>query len=211
MFKKVLLLTFITIISSNICFGEITSYNIENEVIKINQSDEDFLLLNKARKDRNTVTNVLNLTPTQICKVKNIEEQRLKEITPVVDDFIVKKEELKKLQTSGATKSEINTVKKEMNCLTKKIKKICKKYDNSFEKLLTPEQRSKYKVVQKLRFEDLRNVKKTQRYSSKKSDLRPFGENISQSAYLEEVRSERSLKNKCKKIFKRNLLRINEY
>lgn len=202
MLKKVLLLTFVTFVSSNICFGEITSFNIENDVIKINQSNEDFLLLNKARKDRNTIANVLNLTPTQICKVRNVEEQRLKEITPVVNDFIAKKEELKQLQNSGAQKQKINTVKKEMNCLAKKIKKICEKYDKSFEKLLTSEQRSKYKMVQKLRFEEMKNVKKTQRYSSRKSDLRPFGENISQSAYLEEVRNERSLKTKCKKIFK---------
>lgn len=208
MYKKILLLALFVFVSSNICFGEVTSYNIDDEIIQMNRHDEAYLMLNRVRKDRNTISNVLNLTPAQICKIRQIEEHRMEEITPVVDDFIVKKEELKKLQTNP--KKDIKAVKKEMDRLTKCIRKICKKYDREFEKLLTSEQKSKYKMVQKLRFEEMKKAKKPQRYSSPKSDLRPFGENISQPAYLEKVRNERSFKTKCKRIFQ-NKQQINEY
>lgn len=206
MLKNCLLIVFCVFVSSNICFGEVTdftSYNIENDIIQINQPNDANLMLNKVRKDRNTIANVLNLTPEQIYKTRQVEEHRMEEITPVVNNFITQKEELKKLYEKNCSKKDITAVKREMDKLSKSIRKICKKYDREFEKLLTSEQKSKYKMVQKLRFEEMKNVKKTQRYSSTKSDLRPFGKNISQSAYLEEVRNERSLKTKCNRILKK--------
>ena len=206
MLKNCLLIVFCVFVSSNICFGEVTdftSYNIENDIIQINQPNDANLMLNKVRKDRNTIANVLNLTPEQIYKTRQVEKHRMEEITPVVNNFITQKEELKKLYEKNCSKKDITAVKREMDKLSKSIRKICKKYDREFEKLLTSEQKSKYKMVQKLRFEEMKNVKKTQRYSSTKSDLRPFGKNISQSAYLEEVRNERSLKTKCNRILKK--------
>ncbi len=206
MLKKVLPLCIAVLLSSNICSAEmlIPSKNIDDEIIKIEKPDQAYTMLNKVRKDRNTIYNVLNFTPQQICKTKQIEECRFNDITPVVNEFLFKKKELKRLQTNNCAKNEINAIKKDMEKLEKKIKKICKKYDKDFEKLLTREQKNKYDMVQRLRFEELKNVKKMQRYSTNKSDLKPFGKNITQSEYLEEIKQERSLKTKCKKLFKKD-------
>ena len=206
MLKKVLPLCVIAIMTSNVCSAEMImpARSIENEIIQVEKPNQAYSMLNQIRKDRNTIYNVLNLTPTQIKKTREIEKARYEEMTPILDEFMEYKTQLRKLQANNGSRKEMNAIKKEMNRLTKDVKKVCDDYDKDFEKLLNREQKSKYKMVQKLRFEDMKHLKRARRYSTHKSDLRPFGEDISQNAYLEDIREERSLKNKIKELFKKD-------
>ena len=206
MLKKVLPLCVIAIMTSNVCSAEMImpARSIENEIIQVEKPNQAYSMLNQIRKDRNTIYNVLNLTPTQIKKTREIEKERYEEMTPIVDEFMGYKAQLRKLQANNGSKKEMNAIKKEMNRLTRQVKKVCDAYDEDFEKLLNKEQKNKYKMVQKLRFEDMKHLKRARRYSTHKSDLRPFGENITQNAYLEDIREERSLKNKIKELFKKD-------
>lgn len=203
MLKKVLPLCLVAMISSNICFAEMImpARSIENEVIQVDKPNQAYTMLNQVRKDRNTIYNVLNLTPAQIKQTRIIEKERYNEMTPIVDEFMDYKAQLRKLQANNGSRKEMNAVKREMNRLTREVKKVCDAYDKDFEKLLNREQKNKYKMVQKLRFEDMKHLKRARRYSTHKSDLRPFGEDISQNAYLEEIKEERSLKTKFKNLF----------
>lgn len=203
--KKIVFLAVLMVFMSNVVYAEMImpAQSIENEVVEVEKPNQAYTMLNQIRKDRNTIYNVLNLTPTQICKTREIEKERFEEITPLVDQLMLRKKEMRQLKYQEASNRELNAVQRDLDRISRSIKKVCAKYDKRFEKLLTDEQKNKYNMVQKLRFEDLKKFKKVQKNGAKQSDLRPFGVAISQPAYLEELKEQRSLKNKCKNLFKR--------
>lgn len=206
MIKKVFISVILVFAGINICQAEMImpSQSIENEVLEVERPSQAYNMMSRIKKDRNTIYNVLNLTPEQICKMTEIEQERYKEIVPVVECLMQKKSEIKQLKEEGASKSKISAAEREADKLESKVKKIGNKYDKQFEKILNKEQKSKYKMIQKLRYEDLKKLKKIDKYGRKESDLRPFGCKISQPAYLEQLNKERSFKNKCRSFFKKN-------
>ena len=203
MIKKILCSVFLIFLLSNLCYAEMImpSQSIENEVLEVERPSQAYNMMFRIKKDRNTIYNVLNLTPSQINKMTEIENERYKEIVPVVECLMQIKSEIKTLKAQGGSKSQIDTACKELDKLEKQIKKISSKYDKEFEKILNNEQKSKYKMIQKLRYEDLKKIKKIDQHGRKQSDLRPFGCKISQPAYMEEIKEENSFKNKCKRLF----------
>ena len=203
MSKKIFFVILLSFLSTGICFSEtiLSPRTIEDEVIHVEKPVQAYTLMDRIRKDRNTIYNVLNLTPAQICKTREIETARFEEISPLVDELLLVRKQIRDLCTAGSSRREINSLERKYSKIEKKIKKICDKYDKCFEKLLNREQKNKYKMVQKLRFEDLENFKKIDKYGKKQSDLRPFGYGISQPAYLENLSEQRSFKNRCKKFF----------
>ncbi len=206
MIKKVFISVILVFAGINICQAEMImpSQSIENEVLEVERPSQAYNMMSRIKKDRNTIYNVLNLTPDQICKMTEIEQERYKEIVPVVECLMQKKSEIKQLKEEGASKSKISAEEREADKLESKVKKIGNKYDKQFEKILNKEQKSKYKMIQKLRYEDLKKLKKIDKYGRKESDLRPFGCKISQPAYLEQLNEQRSFKNKCRSFFKKN-------
>ena len=52
--------------------------------------------------------------------------------------------------------------------------------------ILNSDQRAKYRMIRKLKRQDLKKLQKVQKNGEKPSDLKPFGEKISQPAYAEE-------------------------
>lgn len=203
MCKRILIAILAGILSANICFAEtiLSPQSIEDEVIQVEKPAEAYTLMNRIRKDRNTIYNVLNLTPDQICKTREIEQQRFEEITPLVDELLIIRKQIRELSRSGTSKREINSLCRQSDKIEKQIRKICKKYDKCFEELLNKEQKNKYKMVQKLRFDDLEKMKKIDKHGRKPSDLRPFGYGISQPQYLENLNEQRSFKNKIRTLF----------
>lgn len=206
MIKKVFISVILVFAGINICQAEMImpSQSIENEVLEVERPSQAYNMMSRIKKDRNTIYNVLNLTPEQICKMTEIEQERYKEIVPVVECLMQKKSEIKQLKEEGASKSKISAAEREADKLESKVKKIGNKYDKQFEKILNKEQKSKYKMIQKLRYEDLKKLKKIDKYGRKESDLRTFGCKISQPAYLEQLNEQRSFKNKCRSFFKKN-------
>ena len=108
MLKKVLPLCLVAMISSNICFAEMImpARSIENEVIQVDKPNQAYTMLNQVRKDRNTIYNVLNLTPAQIKQTRIIEKERYNEMTPIVDEFMDYKAQLRKLQANNGSRKE---------------------------------------------------------------------------------------------------------
>lgn len=204
--KKFLSAIVFILLIQNIVSAEMImpSQSIENEVLEVERPSQAYNIMFRIKKDRNTIYNVLNLTPSQINKMTEIEHERYKEIVPVVECLMQTKGEIKKLKEQGASKSQISAACRKMEKQQKQIKKISSKYDKQFEKILNHEQKNKYDMIQKLRYEDLKKLKKIDQYGRKDSDLRPFGCKISQPAYMEELEEQRSFKNKCKNLFKKD-------
>ena len=153
MIKKILCSVFLIFLLSNLCYAEMImpSQSIENEVLEVERPSQAYNMMFRIKKDRNTIYNVLNLTPSQINKMTEIENERYKEIVPVVECLMQTKSEIKTLKAQGDSKSQIDTACKELDKLEKQIKKISSKYDKEFEKILNNEQKSKYKMIQKLK------------------------------------------------------------
>jgi len=203
--KKLLLFAVFIFALSNTASAEMImpASSIEEEVIRIEKPNQAYTMLNGIRKDRNTIYNVLNLTPSQICKTREIEKSRFEEISPLIDELMLCKKKLKELCTQKASKKEICAVERKINKLSKQIKRISEKHDKCFEKLLNNEQKNKYEMIQKLRREDYKKLDKIEKQGRKQSDLRPFGCNVSQAQFSQELKEQRSFKNRCKKLFKR--------
>lgn len=205
MIRKILSAAALMVIASNICYAEMImpAQSIEKEVIQVEKPNQAYTMLNRIRKDRNTIYNVLNLTPAQICKTREIEKERFEEITPLVDELMLNKKKLRELKAQDASNKDIWCVERDIDRLSKQIKRISEKHDKRFEKILNSQQKSKYNMVQKLRMEDLKKYNKIEKYGRKPSDLRPFGCDISQPQYLEDLNEQRSIKNKVNNFFKR--------
>lgn len=204
--KNLVLIISLILFVSNISYAEmiLPSKSIENEVVEMERPSQAYNMMFRIKKDRNTIYNVLNLTPSQIDRMTEIEQDRYKEIVPVVEELMQTKSDIKQLKENNCPKAQINAKYKELNKLEKQIKKISSKYDKQFEKILNREQRSKYDMIQKLRYEDLNKIKKIDKYGKKQSDLRPFGCKISQPAYMEELKEQRSFKNRCKRLLNKD-------
>ena len=189
----------------NICHADviIPADGLETDVIRIEKPNQAYTLLNGIRKDRNTIYNVLNLTPIQICKTREIEKARFEEITPLVDELVLNRKKLKDLRAQNASKKELCAVERKINALSKQIKRISEKHDRCFEKLLNTQQKNKYDMIQKLRRDDYKKLHKIEKNGRKQSELRPFGCDINQAQYLEELNEQRSIKNRVKNFFKR--------
>ena len=71
--------------------------------------------------------------------------------------------------------------------------------DEEFEDILNSEQRSKYRMVKKLKQNDLKKVQKIQKNGSKPSDVKPFGSKMTQAEYSEQLKQKKSLFKKSKK------------
>ena len=82
-------------------------------------------------------------------------------------------------------KNAIKQAEKELKPIRKCIRKISTEYDKQFMEVLNSDQRAKYRMIRKLKRNDIKKLQKKQKNGEKPSDLKPFGEKISQAAYME--------------------------
>lgn len=176
--------------------------SIESEVITTSVSKNDYTpqLLEKIKLQRNSIYNALNLSPCQLDKNKEIEAKRYAELEPQLTKFCKAKYKIKELtEKKCADKNLIKSANKELDVVKKDIKNLSNKYDKEFKKLLTSEQKAKYNMIRKLKRNDLKKAEKIQQNGGKPSDLRPFGQPISQAAYTEKRKQENCIWNKLKR------------
>lgn len=173
----------------------------EVSVVKVQQQDYAYSLMDKIRKDRSTIYNALNLTPSQLEFTRNLEKARYEALEPLVKELCIQRKEIKTLEANNGGKLEINAKKRECEKVTKEIKKVSEGYDTKFESVLNSQQHNKYEMIKKLRRDDFKKIQKIQENGKKQSDLRPFGVKVSQPAYSEQMEQQNSLKNKCKNMF----------
>lgn len=178
----------------------------EGTVVKTQQQDYAYSLMDKIRKDRSTIYNALNLRPEQIESTRILEKSRYEELEPLIKEFCIKKKELKTLESTTFTKSQVREIKNEIDCISKQIKKISEQYDRKFEAILDREQSNKYEMIKKLRREDLKRLQRVQEHGAKQSDLRPFGVKISQPTYSKQMHDENCIIEKCKRILRKDKL-----
>lgn len=169
--------------------------SIETEVTSsaANKDDYSSQLVEKIKLQRQTIYNALNLTPCQLKQTEQIEARRYAAIEPELSKFCILRKKVKTLSCEkNCDKKAINAAEKDLNQVKKNIKNISNKYDKEFKRILTSDQKAKYNMIRKLKRADLKKAEQLCKRGEKPSDLRPFGQPISQAAYTEEVKKQNS-------------------
>ena len=175
--------------------------SIETEVTSsvTNKDDYSSQLVEKIKMQRNTIYNALNLTPCQLKQTDEIEKRRYAAIEPELSKFCILRKKVKTLSCEkNCDKKALKTAEKDLNRVKKNIKNISNKYDREFKKILTSDQKSKYNMIRKLKRADLKKAEKVCKNGEKPSDLRPFGQPISQAEYSQKLKQQNSLWYKIK-------------
>lgn len=199
--RKVLLIAGVclAVISPNMqAFAEDTENTpCEITVIEEQRYDYSAQLLEKIKLQRDSIYNALNLTPSQIKCKNEIDKKRYEELMPQLKKLCYLNRKIEAAGQSGDI-GKVKAIQNEYKPVKKCIRSISEKYDKEFMKILNSSQKEKYRMIRKLKRTDLKKQQKIQQNGKKQSDLRPFGEKISQPAYTEKMKKENSLWNKIK-------------
>lgn len=150
------------------------------------QYDYSYQLMDRIKKQRDTIYNALNLTQEQVKCKNEIEKKRYIELEPALQKLCLEIKQLKDLKARCADKKTICKQERALDCTRREIQQISAKYDRELMKILTQDQRSKYSMIRKLKRCDLKKLRKIQEKGRKPSDLRPFGEKVLQPEYKQE-------------------------
>lgn len=203
--KRILGICLCLIMTAPVVFAE-EDVSIETEVTSAVSNRNDFApqLVEKIKMQRNAIYNALNLTPTQIKKVNEIENCRYRDLEPELRQLCLLRKKLKDLNSAKTCdKAAISATEHELSKVKKNIRSISNKYDKEFKKVLTSEQESKYNMIRKLKRADLRKVEKAHKNGQKQGDLRPFGQPISQATYSADMKKQNNIFHKVKDCFKK--------
>lgn len=168
------------------------------EVSIIEQHDYSCQLIEKIKLQRNTIYNALNLSPKQVKAKDEIEKKRYLELEPELKNLCIYSKQFKDAKVMDDN-AKVCDLEKKLKTTRENIQKISAKYDKDFEKILNSDQRAKYRMIRKLKRNDLKKVQKTQNNSSKPSDVKPFGSKMTQAEYTEQLKQKKSLFKKSKK------------
>lgn len=168
------------------------------EISIIEQHDYSSQLIEKIKMQRDTIYNALNLTPKQISCKNEIEKKRYIELEPELKNLCIYSKELKDAKKAN-NQEDICKIEKKLAKTRKEIQKISSRYDKEFMKILNSEQRNKYRMIRKLKRQDLKKLQKVQQNGSQSSDVKPFGSKMSQAEYTEKKKQENCLWNKLKR------------
>ena len=198
--KSLLLVSLCVFMCCPAVFAE-SEVSVETEITSTAIVKEDYSpqLIQKIRMQRNTIYNALNLTPCQVKQKDEIDVKRYAALEPELQKFCLARKKVKDIECSkNCDKKTLKAAKKELEASKDCIKKISNKYDKELKKILTSDQRSKYNMVRKLKRSDLKKAEEIHKNGQKPSDLRPFGQPISQAEYAEKLKRENSLWYKLK-------------
>ena len=138
-------------------------------------------LIENIRSQKNTLYNVLNLSPEQQKIKDEIETRRLEEMQPLINEYRNEKRKLHDMVKNGCSKQEYKQQKKITDTAHKKIHKTFKKYDREFIKILCPLQKSKYREINKLVKRDIKYCRLNKRSCTKNPYLNTFGKQDAKS------------------------------
>ena len=172
--------------------------NTPCEITIIQQHDYSSQLIDKIRMQRETIYNALNLTPKQLKCNAEIEKKRYIELEPELKKLCIYSKELKDAKAKNDN-AEICRLEKKLKDTRKEIQKISAKYDKEFMKILNSDQRAKYKMIRKMKRTDLKKQQRINQNGSKQSDVKPFGEKMTQAEYTEKKKQESCFWNKIKR------------
>ncbi|MBO7672602.1 hypothetical protein J6S88_04245 [bacterium] len=132
-------------------------------------------LMEKIRSEKNTLDNVLSLSKEQREIKAELDKQRDAELGDLRKNYRAEKQKLRELVKSDCTCSEFKSQQKVVKKTRKQIRKIHKKYDKKFVKILCPLQRSKFREVVKLTKRDIRYCKLNKKACPKDPYINTFG------------------------------------
>ena len=199
--KRVLLIAGLCLLMTAPTVFADDSVSIETEVTSsvANKDDYSSQLVEKIKLQRQTIYNALNLTPCQLKQTEQIEKRRYAAIEPELSKFCILRKKVKTLSCEkNCDKNAIKKAEKDLKQVKKNIKNISNKYDKEFKKILTSDQKAKYNMIRKLKRADLKKAEKVCKNGEKPSDLRPFGQPISQAEYSQKLKQQNSLWYKIK-------------
>lgn len=199
--KRVLLIAGISL-AANFLPVFANETDIENKpceitIIEEKQYDYSSQLIQKIKMQRDSIYNALNLTPSQIKCIIEIDKKRYEALVPELQKLCLFNKKLKQAMVN-CDKTAISGAEKDLKCIRKTIQNISLEYDEKFMKILNSEQKAKYRMIRKLKRSDLKKMQKIQKNGSKPSDVKPFGEKISQPAYTEQRHNETCIWHKLK-------------
>ena len=194
--KKVLLLLCLclTVNTLSVQAKELEPENTPCEITIIEEQQYDYApqLMEKIKMQRDSIYNTLNLTPSQIKCVSEIEKKRYEALEPELQKFCLYNKKLR-IAEAKCDKAAIAAAEKDLKCVRKSIQHLSSEYDEQFMKILNSDQKAKYRMIRKLKRSDLRKMQSIQKHGKKPSDVKPFGEKISQPAYMEQRHNETCL------------------
>ena len=132
-------------------------------------------LMEKIRSEKNTLDNVLSLSKDQREIKAQLDSERANEIGDLERNYRCEKEKLRELVRNNAPCDEVKSQQKVLKKSRKEIRKIYKKYDKKFLKILCPLQRSKYREVVKLTKREIRYCKLNKKSCPKDPYINTFG------------------------------------
>lgn len=134
-------------------------------------------LMEKIRSEKNTLDNVLSLSKEQREIKAQLDSERANEVGDLEKNYRCEKEKLRRLVHDDASCKVVKSQQKVLKKSRKEIRKIYKKYDKKFMKVLCPLQRSKYREVIKLTKREIRYCKLNKKSCSKNPYVNTFGKN----------------------------------
>ena len=134
-------------------------------------------LMEKIRAEKNTLYNVLSLSKEQREIKAELDKERASELGDLEINYREGKQKLRELAKNNCACSEIKAQQKVLKKSRKEIRKIYKKYDKKFLKVLCPLQRSKYREVLKLTKREIHYCKLNKKSCPKNPYVNTFGKN----------------------------------
>ena len=134
-------------------------------------------LMEKIRAEKNTLYNVLSLSKEQREIKSELDKERTVELGNLENNYRNEKQKLHELAKNGCPTSEIKAQQKIIKAQRKEIRKVYKKYDKKFLKILCPLQRSKYREVVKLTKREIHYCKLNKKSCPKNPYVNTFGKN----------------------------------
>jgi len=132
-------------------------------------------LMEKIRSEKNTLDNVLSLSKEQREIKAELDKQRHAEAGDLEKLYKSEKRKLRELVKNDCSCAEFKAQKKIVKNTRKQVRKIYKKYDKKFVKILCPLQRSKYREVIKLTRREIRYCKLDKKACPKDPYINTFG------------------------------------
>lgn len=132
-------------------------------------------LMNKIRFQKDTLYNVLGLSPEQQELKDGIEAKRLEGTKEYKETFETEKQKLRNLAQTSYGSKEFKKQTKITKKAWKKLAKSHKKYDREFMKILCSTQKSKYKEIVRLTKRDIRYCYLNRKAYKKDPHMSTFG------------------------------------
>lgn len=113
-------------------------------------------ILDKMQSHRQSIYENLDLTPAQTEEIAKLDKKIYARIEPDLKQTAILVKKIEDIaESENCTIKAVNKVKKEFKPVQKNLNSVKRDYDREFKKILTDEQRTKYKLVREEKRKEL--------------------------------------------------------